>query len=33
MHHSAESRIGLAEVGFACFVVAVLVGFALVIVG
>ena len=33
MHHSAESRIGLVEVGLACFVVAVLVGFALVIVG
>ena len=33
MHHSAESRIGFVEVGLACFVVAVLVGFALVIVG
>ena len=33
MHHSAENRIGFFEVGLACFVVAVLVGFALVIVG
>lgn len=33
MHHSAESRVGFIEVGFACFVVAVLVGFALVIAG
>lgn len=33
MHHSAESRVGLIEVGFACFVVAVLVGFAFLIVG
>ena len=33
MHHSAESRVGFVEVGLACFVVAVLVGFALVIVG
>ncbi len=33
MHHSAESRIGFMEVGLACFVMAILVGFALVIVG
>lgn len=33
MHHSAENRVGLIEVGFACFVVAMLVGFALLIVG
>ena len=33
MHHSAENRVGLVEVGLACFVVAVLVGFALLIVG
>lgn len=33
MHHSAENRIGFMEVGLACFVMAVLVGFALVIVG
>ena len=33
MHHSAETRVGLFEVGLACFVVAVLVGFAFVIVG
>jgi hypothetical protein len=33
MHHSAENRVGLVEVGFACFFVAVVVGFALLIVG
>lgn len=33
MHHSAETRVGFFEVGLACFVVAVLVGFAFVIVG
>ena len=33
MHHSAESRVGFIEVAFACFVVALLVGFAFVIVG
>jgi len=32
MHHSAENRIGIVEVGLACFVVAVLVGFAILIV-
>ena len=32
MHHSAESRIGFMEVGLTCFVMAILVGFALVIV-
>jgi len=32
MHHSAENRIGFMEVGLACFVMAILVGFALVIV-
>lgn len=32
MHHSAENRLGFAEVGVACLIVAMLVGFALVIV-
>lgn len=32
LHHSAEHRLGAIEVGFACFVVAMLVGFALLIV-
>lgn len=32
LHHSAETRVGLVEAMFACFVVAALVGFALVIV-
>jgi hypothetical protein len=33
MHHSAETRVGLIEVGIACLVVAVLAGFAFVILG
>lgn len=32
MHHSSENRMGLMEVGVAFFFVAVLVGFALMIV-
>jgi hypothetical protein len=32
MHHSAESRLGLAEIVFAGFIVVALVGFALAIV-
>ena len=32
MHHSAETRMGLAEALIACFIVAVLAGFAVLIV-
>jgi len=32
LHHSAESRVGFAEVVLACFVVVALLGFTLVIV-
>ena len=32
MHHSGETRLGLAEALIACFVVAVLAGFAFLIV-
>lgn len=32
MHHHAESRFGIVEIGLVCFVMAVLAGFAFLIV-
>jgi hypothetical protein len=32
LHHSGESRLGVAETVFACLVVAALVGFAVLVV-
>ncbi|HEU5069493.1 MAG TPA: hypothetical protein VFV96_03660 [Verrucomicrobiae bacterium] len=32
LHHSGESRLGVAETVFACLVVAALVGFAMLVV-